>query len=72
MYTSFIPKIFRDWNDNIANWRALVDWAPSIDSFKSRYKKVLFNKCFLNNQDDNMKIDLFLYGTNDTLNESGD
>ena len=44
MYTSFIPKTIRDWNDNKINWRALVDWAPSIDTFKSRYKKLLFNK----------------------------
>ena len=48
MYTSFIPKTVRDWNDNICNWRA-NDFAPSLDSFKSRYKKLLFrtsNKLF--------------------------
>ena len=40
MYTSFIPKTIRDWNNNLANWRALVDWAPSVETFKLRYKKL--------------------------------
>ncbi len=40
MYTSFIPKTIRDWNSNVSNWRALVDWAPSLETFKLRYKKL--------------------------------
>ncbi len=48
LFTSFLPKTVRDCNSNISNWRC-IDWAPSVESFGSRYKKTLFrspNKFF--------------------------
>ncbi len=39
-YQSFLPKTIREWNNSVSAWRGL-DFAPSVDSFKSIYKKLL-------------------------------
>ncbi len=39
-YNSFLPKTIREWNNSESAWRGL-DFAPSVDSFKSNYKKLL-------------------------------
>ena len=39
-YNSFLPKTVREWNHSESEWRGL-DFAPSVDSFKSKYKKLL-------------------------------
>ncbi len=47
-YLSFLPKTIREWNNNESAWRGL-DFAPLVDSFRSRYKKLLHrspNKCY--------------------------
>ena len=40
LFLSFLPKTIREWNSNESAWRGL-DFAPSVDSFRSRYKKLL-------------------------------
>ncbi len=39
-YQSFLPKTIREWNNSVSAWRGL-DFAPSVDSFKSGYRKLL-------------------------------
>ncbi len=39
-YNSFLPKTIREWNNNESAWRGF-DFSPSVDSFKSNYKKLL-------------------------------
>ncbi len=57
LYTSFLPKTVRDWNEDIGGWRGL-DFATSIDSFKSQYRKKFLRRPnpFYNIELDNMNV----------------